>query len=294
MHFKNKDLMFALLFIVLIFVISFIIVSKENQKITAKIIFEPEKEKTQLFLQTNPQKNCECKKMIVKLFGTTDEDLEFPSQSLGAPQPTEKFAISKNLGPSVGYVKAGLYKTDLRIGWNFEVQAEIQGDTCKENQYIKNTMEYIGLDGQIQISKSHDSGYGEPNLLLSKGNAGYDSKIWAPDYVESEQDYCKKYEGSCKEIKTREKTKNKIHWIDAPGAFVPNDYLYYDNKMSILPIVRGTHDSCYCTIDIRTTAVNEENQDIVTLRVSHIDGNKCEIQTDSNKKNVVKRIVIKK
>ena len=152
MHFKkNKDLLLALIFIVLIFAISLFIVNKENQKITAKIIFSPEKEKTQLFLQTNQQKDCECKKMTIKLSGIADDALALPSESLGAPAPTEKFAISKNLGPSAGYVKTGIYKTDLRIGWNFEVQAEIQGDSCKENQYIKNTIEYIGLDGQIQI-----------------------------------------------------------------------------------------------------------------------------------------------
>lgn len=251
--------------------------------------------------QEKTSKKCTCKKMIIKLTGKADDELALPSESFGAPEPTEKETLTPNLGPSIGYVKKGEHKTDLRIGWNFEVRAELEGnsDFCEENQYTRGTTEYAGPNGKIQRVKSHDAGNGVANIISPRGNAGYNSRVWAPDYVKQTTAYCKAIKGDCKQVKTREKKEHAMQWLDSPGAWLPNDYTYYDNKMSVKTIVTGTRDNqCSCVIDFQSTARKNSEREIATTNAIYVQGEKCQIQstpqlTGFNKKTLTKQVIIK-
>lgn len=317
---RDSFVVALILCVILLFSIYFLVVSvRDSVQITPSVIFFPSEGVGQKVAQQSLQKVlqkpvqmvekkselfasvkkpfCSCKKLTVKLTGKVDGALFLPGEIFGVPSPVKKESLMQNLGPSVGFIVVGEHKGDLHVGWNFEILADIDGvvDGCEENQQVKSTIEYAGVNGVVQVLKAHNAGFGQPDLLSERGNAGYGSKIWAPDYVAGVVDYCKFVKGDCTQVKTRIKTGSVLRWLDAPGVWLPDDYTFYGNQMLIRASVRGFGlNKCECVIDFKQMARRVLNKNVVSQSIEYVSGDKCTVLSEPSIKNHYSQKITKK
>lgn len=228
--------------------------------------------------------HCICKRMTVKFTGNADNNLAVPAEVFGSPHPAAISMPTTVLGPSSGVVTTGPYKGRFRAGWIFQIKAEIEGDphACTEQQFTKGTMTYYRKDGSTERITSHDIGRGKTNIFVPRGNAGYYSVLWAPDDYTKELKYCSLFKQSCNnDYYLKRKKQNLITWIDAPGAWLRNDFKKHLSDVKFNSIVHGTGDggSCSCMLTMHTDVERTETDWKITRNTIRMTGGeKCQAE----------------